>query len=82
MALRGFYALKTPVNIKYHRRNDMLEQRKERQCQIRLTDTQYNYLQLVKREKKCTGSAYFRGLLVADMKNNSDETTNQSKGGK
>jgi len=60
----------------------MLEQRKEHQCQIRLTDAQYNYLQMVKREKKCAGSAYFRGLLVADMNNDNNETTNQSVGGK
>ena len=46
----------------------MVEQRKDKQCQIRLTDRQYRYLQVAKSEKKCSFSAYFRSLLELDMK--------------
>jgi len=46
----------------------MLEQRKERQCQIRVTERQYKYLQVAKGEQKCSSSAYFRNLLEMDIK--------------
>jgi len=47
----------------------MNESKKEHQCQIRVTHTQYQYLQQMKQLRNCNTSAYFRSLLIADMKN-------------
>jgi len=47
----------------------LLEKYKDgHQAQIRLTKDQYEYLRKTKKEKHCSTSAYFRSLLVADMK--------------
>jgi len=47
----------------------MNESKKEHQCQIRITHKQYQYLQQRKLLQNCNASAYFRSLLIADMKN-------------
>ena len=61
----------------------MLEQRKEYQCQIRLTEEQYDYLKGQRAAKRCSTSAYFRSLLVADMnKKTKSKSAENHKGGK
>jgi len=53
----------------------MNESFKDYQAQIRLTKEQYEYLRKTKKEKHCSTSAYFRALLVADMKKTNTKNT-------